>query len=155
KQIAERLVPIDRRILYLLAQPKLDDSERKDLEALQAEREVLKLELAKIAASFSQSQVESLERIQSSLAADQALLAWVDVTNTTGRLQEHGACVLRHTGDPIWTLLPGAGKDGDWTKDDDQLTFRLRHALRGSTTTTDDINALVAQVQTQRISPIE
>jgi hypothetical protein len=155
KHIAERLVPIDRRIVYLLTQPKLDDGERKQLESLQAERDGLKLELAKIAASFSQSLVESLEKIQGSLAADQALLAWVDVTYTTGGLQEHWACVLRHTGDPIWTLLPGTGKDGAWTKGDDQLTSRLRHALRGSTTTADDIDALVAQVRTQRISPIE
>ena len=119
-------MPIDRRILYLLTQPKLDDGERKELDALQAERQDLNLELAKIAASFSQFQVESLGKIQGTLAADQTLLAWVDVTDKTGRGQEHWACVVRRTGDPIWVILPATGKDGTWTKEDDAVTARLR-----------------------------
>ena len=65
-------------------------------------------------------QTVNLEARHQFLSEGTALLGWID------RGPHHMACVLRHTGDPIWVRLPGSAKDGAWTKEDRSLTQRLR-----------------------------
>ena len=86
-----------------------------------------------------------LERIQQQLSADAALVLWID------DLGEHLGCVLRHRGPPIWVSLPGSGKGGAWTTDDDSLPQRCYAALIDPTTGAELRTALYRQ----RLAPLE
>jgi hypothetical protein len=81
--------------------------------------------LARLAADASARRVLPLPRIQRSLPADAALVLWVDVS----ALGEHWSCVVRRQGPPAWRRLPGSGKTGAWTGEDDRLALNLYQAL--------------------------
>ena len=73
-------------------------------------------------------QPATLEAVQKILPEGTALVGWVDQD------PYHWACLLRHSGDPVWVRLTGSGKDGDWTKEEKELTQRLRAELDPQTT---------------------
>ena len=94
----------------------------------------------------------ALEEIQAALPADAALVGWVDLRPGGSRPSYHWACVVRKHGDPAWVKIPGSGKGGDWTKEDDRPIETLRKALADQ-----DLPAwhgLAAQVARQRLEPL-
>src|SRR5262249_56848731 len=77
-------------------------------------------------------EVYDLARIQAALREDAALLAWVDLADQATRADpkgDHWACLVRHRGAPVWVRLPGTGRGGAWTNDDDWLAARSRDAF--------------------------
>jgi hypothetical protein len=66
-----------------------------------------------------------LAEVQVALAADAALVFWVDLPLTG----DHWGCVVRRTGPPAWVRLKGTGPEGAWTEADDKLPHRLRDNL--------------------------
>jgi CHAT domain-containing protein len=93
-------------------------------------------------------------RIQEVLAADTALIAWLDIP---GQLKAadpdggHWAILLRSSGDPIWIRLPGSGEKGAWTDADTQLPARLRKALQSSDS---QWQPLSNRLRKQRLDPL-
>jgi CHAT domain-containing protein len=93
------------------------------------ERGAAEAALADLAVAVSQRALAPLDAVQAQLPADAALLAWVDVTDASGAVQEHWGCVLRREGPPAWVRLPGTGTTGAWTPDDAQARGELRRQL--------------------------
>jgi hypothetical protein len=78
-------------------------------------------------------QVLAQADIQKALAADTALLGWVDLKGNPTEADpngEHWAVLLRAQGAPIWVRLPGSGTDHSWIDADDRLAHELMQALR-------------------------
>jgi hypothetical protein len=67
---------------------------------------------------------------------------------------EHWACLLRHSGDPVWVRLPGSGTDGAWTKDEQGLAQRLRAELNPETTK-GNVLPLAEALARQRLEPLK
>ncbi|MFI5457787.1 MAG: CHAT domain-containing protein [Isosphaerales bacterium] len=104
-------------------------------------------------------QVARLNEIQAALAADAALVAWVDIApagpNAADPDGEHWGVVVRSRGVPAWIPLPGTGPDGLWTKDDTVLAARVRTELRTRPGAgTADLRPLVERLRTQRLEPL-
>src|SRR5262249_20690810 len=100
-----------------------------------------------------------LKDIQASLPADAALVAWVDLPpagpDAADPDGEHWGVVVRSEGTPAWIPLPGTDPKGLWSRDDTELTKRLRNELRsrpgpGSVGTL----SLLKRLRTQRIEPL-
>src|SRR5262249_10072984 len=74
-------------------------------------------------------------------------------------IQEHWACVVRSTGEPVWERLPGTGPDHQWTKEDADLPGRLRFALTGDRATAPasaaEVAALARDLHAQRLAPLD
>src|SRR5262249_46366142 len=111
-------------------------------------------QLASLAARQSQRAVADRERLQGRLPADAALLAWVDVPDKGGTVQEHWGCVLRREGAPAWFRLPGTGKDGAWTKDDTALPPRVRQTRGDRGRPAAEGAALVRRLAAQGLEPL-
>lgn len=154
-EMAVRLKGVEARVLRLATLPKPSADEQKELAALTAERRQKEDALAKLAADLSRRAVAELKAVQAALDPAAALVAWVDVVSADRRVQEHWACVLRHTGEPKWEPLPGTGEGGKWSEADSELPGRLRAALRGQTVTAAEVDALAAAVRAQRLAPVE
>ena len=60
------------------------------------------------------SRPATLEEAQKALPEGTALVGWIDTKS------EHWACLLGHSGDPAWVRLAGSGKDGAWTKEEEE-----------------------------------
>jgi CHAT domain-containing protein/Tfp pilus assembly protein PilF len=141
------------RILQLVSRKEPTAVERQQLQALLDERARAEQQLARLAAQQSQREVAARERLQAQLPAAAALVAWVDVTDQSGGVQEYWGCVLRATGEPAWVRLPGTGKDGAWTKDDTALPGRVRQALANRESPADEVAALCRRLGAQRLEP--
>jgi hypothetical protein len=113
------------------------------------------VELAELAAELSTQEVSDLATIQSAIPKSHALLTWVDVVagSGKGKVQEHWACVLNSSGDPVWVPLPGGGENGQWTKTDNQLATKLREAL-ALPVPPSNMPELIEQLRRQRIEPV-
>jgi tetratricopeptide (TPR) repeat protein len=103
--------------------------------------------------------VASLNEIQMALAADAALVAWVDVppmgSNASDPDGEHWGAVLRACGVPTWVSLSGSGSGGRWTRDDDELASRVRTELRGRPGAgTPDVRPLLEKLRALRLDPL-
>jgi tetratricopeptide (TPR) repeat protein len=120
-----RLDALDRLLLPLLAAKQLDRAEQRRRDELLRERALLDDQVARQAAELSRQAVLDLRSIQGQLAAEDALLFWLD----NQVLGEHWGCVLRRSGLPAWVRLPGTGDKEDWTDSDDRLPRRLRDEL--------------------------
>jgi tetratricopeptide (TPR) repeat protein len=118
KSLGHRLVPLLG--LDTLPREQLDLRDRLLLRRRNAEAN-----LARLAAAVSARQVLPLEHIQRQVPADAALVLWVD------DLGEHLGCVLRRAGPPAWVRLPGTGKAGQWTAEDQHRTAQAHLALFG------------------------
>src|SRR5262249_60231986 len=68
-------------------------------------------------------------------------------------VNEHWACVVKKDGPPHWVPLPGQGRNGAWTQDDDTLPARVRQSLgqRSEEAATD--GAALRQLAAQRLAP--
>jgi CHAT domain-containing protein/tetratricopeptide (TPR) repeat protein len=97
--------------------------------------------------------VLGLADVRAALPDDAALVAWVDRPAQPARSAigaEAWACVLRKKGAPVWVRLPGSGKGGEWTADDDRLGPRLRRAL----TENEDWREPAEQLYKLRLAPL-
>ena len=89
-----------------------------------------------------------LDAIQKALPEGTALVGWIDQD------PYHWACLLRHTGDPVWVRLAGSGTDGTWTKQQDELAQRLRAELNPETTK-GQARPLAEASARQRLEPLK
>jgi Tfp pilus assembly protein PilF len=126
-----RLDVLDQQIVAL-ARSREPNPEQAQLRDLTQQRTTLIAELAKEAARVNADEMFDLGKVQAQLAADAALLFWIDVKGMDKAADpsgEHWACLVRRQGAPTWLKLPGTGPDGVWTAEDDELPRRVAEAL--------------------------
>jgi tetratricopeptide (TPR) repeat protein len=145
--------PINHSILALVRRPERTDAEAAELERLIEQRKGLDKSLIELAAAASRREVASLAQVQAALPADAAFVAWVDVADKSGGVQEHWGCVVRSSGAPKWNRLPGSGTDGKWTKEDAELPARFREGLVKAAPASE-IDALAKKLHAQRLAPL-
>jgi tetratricopeptide (TPR) repeat protein len=129
---ASRLAALDQLLPPLLTPEKLDPTDRRRRDELLKERRALDDETVRDAAERSRQAILPLGRVQAGLAADEALVFWLDLPappGATGCRGDHWGCVVRHQGSPAWVRLKGSGPGGAWTEDDDKLPRQLRNSL--------------------------
>jgi hypothetical protein len=107
---------------------------------------ILQQEAALANALLGGRAVLPLADVQAALAADAALISWVDFHE----LGEHWAYVVRRSGPPAWVRLLGSGPKGAWTDADDKLPRRLREDL----THHEDVDRLARALAAQRLCPL-
>jgi tetratricopeptide (TPR) repeat protein len=148
-----RRATLDARILPLASRPQRTDADTAELERLLAQRQRLDESLAELAVQVSQREVAPLTQLQAALPADAAFLAWVDVADHSGGMQEHWGCVVRPQGPPHWERLPGSGPGGSWTRADTDLPGQFRAALAQSAPAAE-VEALARKLHAQRLAPL-
>ncbi len=150
-----KLRPIESRINILITRPQLKDEEKKELDTLIDNRRRINVELADLAAELSRQEVSDFATIQRAIPSGHALIAWVDVTSRNKKTDEHWACVLKSTGEPVWVRLTGSGEMGRWTEDERNLTANLRGLLKKELLPGDtSVSDLFEKVNAQRIAPL-
>jgi tetratricopeptide (TPR) repeat protein len=145
----QRLRRLDEAVVPLIARAGLDAEQKKQLAALSQERDGLLDEVAREAARRSRRGVLPLERIQKQIAADAAVVFWLDALDL--RL----GCVLRHRGPASWVKLPGPGKADARAGDDRTLPDRVLAALADPTTAPAARQKLVEALYRERLAPLE
>jgi tetratricopeptide (TPR) repeat protein len=148
-----RRTALDARVLALVSRPQRADAEAAELERLIGERQQLEKSLGELAATVGRREVATLEQLRTALSADAGFVAWVDVNDNLGIVQEHWGCVVRARGEPMWERLPGSGPAGKWTKDDHDLLLQFRKALAKSAPAAE-VEALARRVRDQRLAPL-
>src|SRR5271157_2474037 len=144
---------IDERIGKLLALKALSQEQDKLLEDLKRQGSELRRQVLELEQQFESKygalagQPATLEAVQKALPEGTALVGWIDQD------PYHWACLLRHSGDPVWVQLPGSGKDGAWTKEEEARTQRLRVELDPQTTR-GNARPLAEAVARQRLEPL-
>jgi CHAT domain-containing protein/Tfp pilus assembly protein PilF len=145
---------LDERIGKLQAQKALSQDQDKLLEDLNRQASELRRQVLELEQQFESKyralagQPDTLEAVQKTLPERTALIGWVDQD------PYHWACLLRHTEDPLWVRLPGSGKDGAWTKEQDELAQCLRAELNPETTK-GHTRPLAEAVSRQRLEPLK
>jgi CHAT domain-containing protein len=152
-ELRDRVNPINTRILARATRSKRTDAEIKELDQLIEQRRGLEKSLIELAVTGSRREVASLAQVQTALPADAAFVAWVDVSDKSGGLQEHWGCVARPNRDARWERLQGSGPDGKWTKEDTDLPARFREALVKAAPPFE-IDALAKKLYGQRFGPL-
>jgi Flp pilus assembly protein TadD len=155
-RIVNELSPIEKRISVLVNRAKLIDEETKELSEKIASRSQLNVQLADLAAELSTQEVSDFAAIQKAIPNGASLLTWVDAVGGSGKgqTQEHWACVLTSSGEPIWVRLPGFGPSKEQASADNKLTSDLRYELAQSPQNQAKISELFEKVKAQRITPI-
>ena len=145
---------IDERIGKLLALKALSQEQDKLLDDLKRQGSELRRQVLELEQQFESKygalagQPATLEAAQKALPEGTALVGWVDQD------PYHWACLLRHSSDPIWVRLPGSGKDGDWSKEEEGRTQRLRTELDPQTTR-GNARPLAEGLARQRLEPLK
>jgi CHAT domain-containing protein/tetratricopeptide (TPR) repeat protein len=143
-----RIDVLDRLLPPLLTREKLDEDDRRRRDELLHERQTLDNQAASAVAERSSRNVLPLADVQAALAADAALVFWVDLPAGG----DHWGCVLRPQGLPVWVSLKGTGPQGSWTKDDHRLPRLLRENLALGE---PDAERQARQLAAQRLVPLE
>jgi CHAT domain-containing protein len=136
-----RLRQLDQALLPLLTHSELTAQQKKQREELTGQREQLLAELARAAARRARLRVLPLERIRKQVPADAALLFWLETTD------QRLGCVLRNDGKPVWVTLPGSGKAGAWTKEDNSRAAQAHLSLFGPSLRPDEREAILANAE--------
>ena len=145
---------LDERIGKLLALKARSQEQDKLLEDLNRQASELRRQVLELEQQFDSQygalagQPATLEAVQKALPEGTALVGWIDQD------PYHWACLLRHRGDPIWVRLPGSGKDGAWTKEEEERTQRLRAELNPETTK-GRARPLAEALARQRLEPLK
>ena len=92
--------------------------------------------------------------MQAALPADAAFVLWIDVRNRSGLSRQHWACVVRHSGEPIWEALPDTGNQGTRSDDVFSIVATLYAALRGELAEAD-LPGTAAKLYARRFAPLE
>ncbi len=153
QELTQRLHELQPRTLHLLTSKDLSANARRELEALQTERSQISSQLAKLVAAVGQREVATLAQLRSALPPDAAWLAWLDLSISRCKIEEHWACLVRSTGEPIWEKLPATGAMGKWTEQDGELPRRVRQALSGGAPAAE-LAALRQRLYDQRLAPV-
>ncbi len=153
--LANRQAAIQPRISDLVTRHERSDLEKQELASLETERRLVLGQLNRFAVELSNREVATFTEIQNSLTADEAFVAWVDIAEKSGGVNEHWGCVLRGTKDPHFEPLPGRGESQRFTIDDDKLAEQCRDLLRQGTASKAEIVKLAKQLYDQRIAPLE
>ncbi len=143
-----RLVDTQPQVLVLATKPLRSAEEDTLLDTLLNDRRAAEERLMALAVVASKREVASSEAIQTALAADAALVCWVDEG------EHHFACLVRHTGDPVWVRLPGTAPGDEWTKSEKELSSKLRTALAEDGLFAE-ISTLCQQLYKIRFAPLE
>lgn len=136
---------------------KESDSLRRERDNLQSRFVELQIELAR-KYGVAAGRVHDLASIQNALAADAALIAWLDIAGDPTFKDpngEHWACVVRHQGDPVWVQLPGAASDRSWQDGDEALTALVRGQFSSRAASKTDWRDAAGRLYRQRFDPIE
>ncbi len=145
---------LDERSGKLLAHKALSQEQDKLLEDLKREASELRRQVLELEQQFESKyralagQPATLEAVQEALPEGTALVGWIDQD------PYHWACLLRHSGDPVWVRLTGSGKDGAWTKEEEGLAQRLRAELNPETTK-GNARPLAEALARQRLEPLK
>jgi CHAT domain-containing protein len=145
---------LDERIGRLAGRPRLTQEDEKRLDDLRGEAGELRRQLLDLQQALEKrygplaGQPVTLDEAQAALPEDAALVGWVDTEIG------HAACVVRHSGEPAWALIPGTGAKGDWTKEEESLAERLRGAL-AARAPADEWRPPAEALARQRIGPLE
>jgi CHAT domain-containing protein/tetratricopeptide (TPR) repeat protein len=112
-----------------------------ETEDLRRQRDAVRSEFVRFQADVAErygaaaGAVYDLRRIQARLAADAALVGWLDLPDRGAGAKrvdpggDHWACLVRQRGEPVWVRLRGTGPEGAWTDEDDRLRARVRRAF--------------------------
>ena len=141
-------------IVGLLARQKPTPADQERLAKLRTDRLAVEDQLSKLSIAISRRQLASLPEVQAALAADAALVLWVDIISRSRGLDEHWGCVIRSGGEPHWERLPGNGPEGKWIDDDIRLAAKLKKALASGSTTAADVGILAKAFRQQRLTPL-
>jgi tetratricopeptide (TPR) repeat protein len=145
----------------------LDEASRaKRFDELKHQRDLASIALgefqSKLASEYGPlaGQVISLHDVQSALAADTAVLAWVDLPpagpSTADPDGEHWCVVVRSRGIPNWIAIRGTGSGGLWTKDDIELAPRVRKVLQSRPAAgAAAAEPLLEKFRIQRLAPLD
>jgi CHAT domain-containing protein/Flp pilus assembly protein TadD len=150
-QVIGQLQRLGERLARLAAKARRTQDEDRQLDALRNQQSTLLVQWLEFQTELDRQyqayagKPAPLAEIQAVLTPDSALVGWVDVKN------HHGACVVRHQGDPLWVKVPGSGQRGAWTQEDDQRPRKLREALAGRQS---DWRALAEALASQRLAPL-
>jgi tetratricopeptide (TPR) repeat protein len=145
---------IDERINRLLAARALTQDQEKALDELRQQASEVRRELLDLERQFEDkygalaSRPAALEEAQKALPEGTELVGWID-TNT-----DHWACLLGPAGDPAWVRLAGSGKEGAWTKEEEELSRSLRSELNPETTR-GQAGPLAESLARQRLEPLK
>ena len=151
--VRDRTTDLQSQILVLISKAERTADENTKLEGLLEDRREVSQMLVNSAVVASAHAVAGREQIQAAIGAESALMLWVDVSSSSGNVEEHFACVVRRNGEPFWVRLPGRGQQGKWTKDDDQLSAIVRAGLR-TTQPPSNLPERIQQLRNQRIEPV-
>ncbi len=164
RELTVALEQLDR--LVETTPKNLDQTERaKRFEDLKRQRELASIALGDFQTKLVHDygpvagRVADLQELQAALAADAALVAWVDIApagpNAADADGEHWGVVVRSRGIPAWIAITGTGPDGLWTKDDIGLAGRVRTQLRSRPGAgAADPGPVLKRLRTQRLHPL-
>jgi tetratricopeptide (TPR) repeat protein len=149
--MAMQLARLDERLVSLYGQADLPKEHWELREQLVRQRRALSANLARTTAIASSRQLLSLADIQKHIPRQAALVFWIDFPG----LGEYQACIVRHEGTPVWVRLTGSGKEGTWTKQEQDLHVRLYRLLSDpqAGSTLERHNA-VAALRRLRLEPL-
>ncbi len=160
-ELGEKLDRLDNQISTLASVKALAVNQRRVLDKLQIER----LELQRLLTRFESDLVRkyqaaagtvySLEKIQTRLPADAALVGWLDLRTMPNAKDPHGdhwACVVRHRGAPRWIRIHGTGPGETWTQADDHRPGAVRQLLAENGSAWQK---RLAELANQRLAPVE
>jgi Tfp pilus assembly protein PilF len=145
---------LDERINRMLAAKAPTQEQEKALDDLKQQASEIRRELLDLERQFEEkygalaSRTATLEAVQKALPDGTVLLGWVDTKS------EHWACLLGHAGDPIWFRLAGSGKEGAWTKEEEDLSRSLRDELNPEMTR-GRAGPLAESLARQRLEPLK
>jgi tetratricopeptide (TPR) repeat protein len=148
-----RLDDLQSQIAVLTSKGNATPPELSRLNELYRDLRAAEESISAITVAVRERTVALDETIRRSLALDAAILTWIDVQSRDGAVSEHFACVVRPTGEPVWSRLPGTGPEGRWTNRDQDLPAEYRAAILAGAPV-DEIAALASRLQTQRIAPV-
>ena len=153
---------LDNQISILASTKTLAVDQQDFLDKLKSERLKRQGDLARFESELvrkyqlAQGSAYSIEKIQSRLANDEALVGWLDLKsmpNPADPRGEHWACVLRRTGPPRWIRIKGTAPGEAWTQSDDRQPDSVRRLL-GSPTEYAWQTPL-SELAAQRLAPLE
>jgi hypothetical protein len=147
-EMPARLAKLDEELLPLLGRSNLSDQDCVRRESLQKEADSLRKARIQAAAERSAQRIWRLDRIQSAIPAETAVVFWIDLPG-----MNHWACILRRTGPPIWQQLPGSGPGKAWTSDDDSLVQRAYDVALVRSNGAEP-ERLLSALRVQRLDPL-
>jgi tetratricopeptide (TPR) repeat protein len=158
--LGRQLGRLDQLLLQVSAIKEPTEVQKKERDVLLDRRREAQEELTKFQHHLEKTygpvegQVFDRTQIQAALAADAALITWIDYDagpKAADPNGEHWAVLLRSQGEPIFQRLRGSGPGGDWTPEDSTLPQRLLAALQAPD---GDWHNLARRLGQQRLHPL-